>query len=112
MKYLVWKENNQNGYDYEYENESHVKKERHCNCTCCGICSKYYKSKVLNVLCTGDSYAELFDGNIPKDPIHKTIEIDQSNYMITKVTCIENDMIEVSAKKVDWRKVEDEDFET
>ena len=103
MKYLVWKENSRNGYnDDKYDNnESHVKKERHCDCTCCGICGKYYKSENLNVLCTGSSYAEFFDGNVPIDPIHKTIEIDQRKYMITQVTCIENDMIEVSAEKSD-----------
>ena len=103
MKYLIWKEkcSNDGENDYAYDdNESHVnEKQRHCDCTCCETCSKYYKDEYLNVLCTGDSYAELFDGDVPRDPIRQTIEIDHSKYVITKVSCIENDMIEVSAKK-------------
>lgn len=102
MKYLIWKEKGRNNNGKGDDDESHVNEEqRHCNCTCCGTCSKRYKNEDLNMLCTGDSYAELFDGNVPRDPIRQIIEINQTRYMITKVSCIENDMIEVSAKKSD-----------
>ena len=103
MKYLIWKDCR----NYEDDAESYSDENRHCDCTCCGICSKYYKNEELNVLCTGRSYAELFGGNVPKDPTHKVINIDHTKYMITQVSCIENDMIEITAKKVDWRKVKD-----
>ena len=101
MKYQVWKDNR------NYDDEIYSDDNRHCDCSCCEICKKYYNNENLNVLCTGSSYAELFDGNTaPIEPIHKTIDIDHVKYMITQVSCIENGMIEVSAKKVDWRKVE------
>ncbi len=105
MKYLVWKDNK------VYDDENNSDENRHCDCSCCEICSKYYKNKSLNVLCTASSYAELFDGNTaPTNPIHKTIDIDHTKYMITQISYIGNGMIEVSAKKVDWKK-EMEDLE-
>lgn len=100
MKYLIWKNDRVDNDVDDYADHAD-EEQRHCDCTCCRSYSKHYKNEYLNVLCTGDSYAELFDGDIPRDPIRQTIQINQTRYIITKVSCIENDMIEVSAKKSD-----------
>ena len=67
MKYLIW------------HNNDHEKKD---------------KSKLLNVLLTNRSFAEIFEGDNPLYPVGEIIKMYQKKYKITKFEKTD-DMIEV-----------------
>ena len=67
MKYLLWQNNN-----------------GHTN-----------KGKLLNVLLTNYSFAEIFEGNNPLYPVGATIKMDHKRYRITRFEKIFDDMIEI-----------------
>ena len=53
------------------------------------------KNKLLNVLLTNRSFAEIFEGNNPLYPVGETIKMHHKKYMITKFEKIDDDMIEI-----------------
>ena len=57
MKYLIWHNNNDHKKD---------------------------KGKLLNVLLTNRSFAEIFEGNNPLYPVGEIIKMHQKKYRITK----------------------------
>ena len=65
MKYLIWQNNDGN------------------------------KNKLLNVLLTNRSFAEIFEGNNPLYPVGEVIKMHQKKYRITKFEKADN-MIEVN----------------
>ena len=67
MKYLIWQSND---------------------------CEKD-RGKLLNVLLTNRSFAEIFEGNNPLYPVGEIIKMHQKNYRITKFQKITDDMVEV-----------------
>lgn len=66
MKYLIWKSNNE----------------------------KDNKGKLLNVLLTNRSFAEVFEGDNPLHPVGETIKMHHKRYRITRFEKMEN-MVEV-----------------
>jgi len=67
MKYLIW-----NGNDREKE-----------------------KDKLLSVLLTNRSFAEIFEGDNPLHPVGGMIRINHKRYKITRFEKISDDMIEI-----------------
>lgn len=57
-------------------------------------------SKLLNVLLTNHSFAEVFDGGNPLHPVGGAIEMGQKKYRITKFERME-DMVEVGVEMVE-----------
>ena len=53
------------------------------------------KDKLLNVLLTNHSFAEIFEGNNPIHPVGGIIKMHQKRYRITRFEKIGDDMIEV-----------------
>ena len=53
------------------------------------------KGKLLNVLLTNRSFAEIFEGNNPLYPKDEIIEIHQKKYKITKFEKMDDDMVEM-----------------
>ena len=67
MKYLIWYNNN------------HEKD----------------KDKLLNVLLSNRSFAEIFEGDNPLHPVGGTIKMNHKRYRITRFEKISDDMIEI-----------------
>ena len=67
MKYLIWQNNN------DQDN----------------------KGKLLNVLLTNRSFAEIFEGDNPLHPVGGTIKMNHKRYRITRFEKIADDMIEI-----------------
>ena len=55
--------------------------------------------KLLSVLLTNHSFAEIFDGSNPLQPMGEIIEMEQKRYKITKFERMDEDMIEVEVAK-------------
>ena len=72
MKYLIWYNNN------------HEKD----------------KDKLLNVLLSNRSFAEIFEGDNPLHPVGGTIQINHKRYRITRFEKIDDDMIEVKVELI------------
>ena len=68
MKYLIWQNNN----------DDHANKDR-----------------LLNVLLTNHSFAEIFEGDNPLHPVGGTIQINHKRYRITRFEKISGDMVEI-----------------
>ena len=67
MKYLIWYNNN---------------REKN-------------KDKLLNVLLTNRSFAEVFEGDNPLHPVGDTVKMNHKRYRITRFEKITDDMIEI-----------------
>ena len=53
------------------------------------------KNKLLNVLLTNRSFAEVFEGDNPLYPIDETIKMHHKRYRITRFENMADDMIEM-----------------
>ncbi|WP_316504330.1 hypothetical protein [Nitrosopumilus sp.] len=78
MKYLIWQNNNENDTD---------------DCLCKN------NGKILNVLLTNRSFAEIFEGDNPLYPVDQIIKMHQKKYRITKFEKTD-DVIEVGVVSV------------
>ena len=56
--------------------------------------------KILNVLFTNHSFAEIFEGDNPLHPVGETIKMDHKRYRITRFEKIDDDVIEVEVVPV------------
>ena len=57
-----------------------------------------HNNKLLNVLLTNYSFAEIFEGDNPLHPVGATIKMDHKRYRITKFEKIDDDMIEIEVE--------------
>ncbi|MGI9567400.1 MAG: hypothetical protein ACR2LL_10370 [Nitrosopumilus sp.] len=78
MKYLIWQNNNENDTD---------------DCLCKN------NGKILNVLLTNRSFAEIFEGDNPLYPVDQIIKMHQKKSRITKFEKAD-DVIEVGVVSV------------
>jgi len=58
------------------------------------------KDKLLNVLLTNRSFAEMFEGDNPIHPVSGIIKMNHKRYRITRFEKIDDDMIEVRVESV------------
>ena len=72
MKYLIWQNNN----------------------------GRTNKGRLLNILLTNYSFAEIFEGDNPIHPVGATIRMNQKIYRITRFEKITDDMIEIRVEAV------------
>ena len=76
MKYLIWQ-----------DNDDRNNKNNGCLCKNNG--------KILNILLTNHSFAEIFEGDNPLHPVGGTIQINHKRYRITRFEKISDGMIEI-----------------
>ena len=58
------------------------------------------KDKLLNVLLSNRSFAEIFEGDNPLHPIGATIKMNHKRYRITRFKKIADDMVEIEVESV------------